>query len=262
MQPKIGLALGSGGARGFAHIGVLKVLEEENIPVDFIAGSSIGAFIGAVYGAGMSAKDMEKLALMFKQKYYIDVVVPKLGFIAGKKIKQLIMLLTKGKQLQDLKPKVYVVATDLKKGERAVFKEGSIADAVRASISIPGIFVPENIAGRLYVDGGVIDRVPASVVREMGADVTIAVDVSYFDENREIHTIYDCILQTLDIIEKETAKYNQIDTDVLIRPIKQLTSSLAFTNIDELIRLGENETRQKMPQIRQAIENWKENHHG
>ena len=99
MQPKIGLALGSGGARGFAHIGVLKVLEEENIPVDFIAGSSIGAFIGAVYGAGMSAKDMEKLALMFKQKYYIDVVVPKLGFIAGKKIKQLIMLLTKGKQL-------------------------------------------------------------------------------------------------------------------------------------------------------------------
>lgn len=257
-RPTIGLALGSGGARGFAHIGVLKVLEEEKIPIDYIAGSSMGALIGAVYGSGQSAIDMEKFAVMFRRKYYTDFIVPKMGFVAGKKVKELIRLLTKGKKLEELEPKVYVIATDLLRGEKVIFKEGSIADAVRASISIPGIFVPEKVNDQLLVDGGVIDRVPVSVLKNMGADITIAVDVSYFNVNPEINTIFDVIIQSLDIMEKEMAKYRQIDTDVIIRPMVKATSSVAFNNIDELIRLGEYETRRLLPLIHSVIHNWKE----
>ncbi|NLN26196.1 MAG: patatin family protein, partial [Bacteroidetes bacterium] len=261
-RPKIGLALGSGGARGFAHIGVLKVFEEENIPIDYIAGSSMGSLIGTVYGTGTAAENMEKFATMFRRRFYTDYIVPKMGFVAGKKVKELIRLLTKGQNLEDLNPKVYVVATDLLKGERVIFKEGSIADAVRASISIPGIFVPEKINGRLLVDGGVIDRVPVSVVKDMGADITIAVDVSYFNVEPSIKTIYDVILQSLDIMEKEMMKYRHINTDVLIRPMTKAVSSVNFTNIDKLIKLGENETRRQLPLIKSVIQNWKEQNDG
>lgn len=257
-RPKVGLALGSGGARGFAHIGVLKVLEEENIPIDYIAGSSMGSLIATIYGSGQSAMDMEKFAKMFRRKYYVDFIVPKMGFVAGKKVKELIQILSKGKNIEELTPPVRVVATDLLKGEKVVFHEGPVADAVRASISIPGIFVPEKINGRLLVDGGVIDKVPISVVKEMGADVSIAVDVSYFNVEPEINTIYDVILQSLDVMEKEMVRYRQINSDVMIRPIIKATSSIAYTNIEELIRLGEEATRKLLPLIQSVIHNWKE----
>lgn len=257
-RPKVGLALGSGGARGFAHIGVLKVLEEEKISIDYIAGSSMGSLIGTVYGSGQSALDMEKFAKMFRRKYYVDFIVPKMGFIAGKKVKELIQILTKGKNIEELSPPVRVVATDILRGEKVVFQDGPVADAVRASISIPGIFVPEKVNGRLLVDGGVIDRVPVSVVKEMGADVTIAVDVSYFNVEPEISTIYDVILQSLDVMEKEMVRFRHIDTDVMIRPIDRATSSIAYTNIEELIRLGEEATRKVLPLIKAVIHNWRE----
>ncbi len=153
-QPLIGLALGSGGVRGFAHIGVIKTLLKHEIPIHFVAGSSMGALVGAMYGAGHSIENMEKMAVMFRRKFYIDFTVPKMGLITGKRLKELIYMLSKQKNIEDLKVPVHIVATDLKSGERVVFKEGPVADAVRASISIPGIFIPEKIDGRLLVDGG------------------------------------------------------------------------------------------------------------
>jgi NTE family protein len=153
-KPKVGLALGSGGARGFAHLGVLKAFQEEGIPIDMIAGSSMGALVGCFYGVGHNMDDLYKLSTAFRRKYYLDFTVPKMGFIAGKRIKQFIRLFTHGKNIEDLILPVAVVATDLTDGERVVFYEGPIAEAVRASISIPGIFVPEKINGRLLVDGG------------------------------------------------------------------------------------------------------------
>ncbi|MDE5413080.1 patatin-like phospholipase family protein [Alkalihalobacterium chitinilyticum] len=257
-RPKIGLALGSGGARGFAHIGVLKVLEEANIPIDFIAGSSIGSLAGVLYGAGQSPETLEKFAKLFRRKYYLDFTVPKMGFVAGKKVKELIHILAKGKNLEELSPPVWVVATDLLKGERVVFKDGPAAPAIRASISIPGIFVPEKKDGRLLVDGGVIDRVPVSVVKEMGADITIAVDISYFQVDPPISSIYDVILQTMDIMEREMVRLREIDTDVMIRPMVKQASSIAFTNVEEYIRLGEEEAKKQLDLIHEQIDRWKE----
>ncbi|MGO4887894.1 patatin-like phospholipase family protein [Anaerobacillus sp. MEB173] len=263
-MPKIGLALGSGGARGFAHVGVLNVLEEEKIPIHMIAGSSMGALVGAFYGAGHSPVILIKMATQFRRKYFLDFTVPKMGFISGKKVKDLIRLLTHGKKIEEMSPELAIVATDLLKGEKVVFFEGDLASAVRASISIPGIFVPEKIDGKLLVDGGVIDRVPVSVARDMGADVIIAVDVSHFQVEPEITSIYDVIFQSMDIMEREMIRYSEIDVDVMIRPIISEYSSTAFTEVEDIIALGEEETRKQIDKIKESIEKWKEqqNQHG
>jgi NTE family protein len=258
-KPKVGLALGSGGARGFAHLGVLKAFQEEGIPVDMIAGSSMGALVGCFYGVGHNMEDLYKLSTAFRRKYYLDFTVPKMGFIAGKRIKQFIRLFTHNKNIEDLILPVAVVATDLTNGERVIFSKGPIADAVRASISIPGIFVPEKINGRLLVDGGVIDRVPVSVVKEMGADIVIGVDVAQVKQNADISTVYDVIMQSIDILQKEIIRHREIGSDFMIRPDVEEYSARAFTNTEEIIAVGEAEAKKIIPSIRKAIEEWKGN---
>ncbi|WP_338469928.1 patatin-like phospholipase family protein [Niallia sp. XMNu-256] len=255
-RPKIGLALGSGGARGFAHLGIIKVLVENKIPIDYIAGSSMGSLVACFYASGLDLNRLYKLATSFKRKYYLDLTVPRMGFVAGKRIKDLIRLFTKGKQLEELNIPVAVVATDLMKGEKIVFTEGPIAEAVRSSISIPGIFVPEKKDGRLLVDGGVIDRVPVSVVKEMGADLVIAVDVSRVKRDAEISNIYDVIMQSLDIMQMELVENRQFASDVMIRPQVEKYSARAFTNIEEIIIMGEEEARKHIEQIKKIIHEW------
>ncbi|RXI98122.1 patatin family protein [Anaerobacillus alkaliphilus] len=257
-RPKIGLALGSGGARGFAHIGVIKVLEEANIPIDCIAGSSMGALVGAFYGVGYSPEQMEKMALHFQRKYYLDFTVPKMGFITGDKVKQLIKILTKNKKIEQLRPNLTIVATDLLKGEKVVFKEGDISTAVRASISIPGIFVPAKIGDRLLVDGAVVDRVPISEVKKMDADIVIAVDVSYFEVEPEINSIFDVIMQSMDIMEREMIRFREIESDIMIKPMINQYSSTAFKNIDTIIQHGEDAAKAKLAEIQQLLQKWKE----
>jgi NTE family protein len=258
IQPKIGLALGSGGARGFAHLGVIKVLLDHNIPIDYIAGSSMGALIGSFYGAGHSIDRLYNLAIAFKRKYYLDFTVPKMGFIAGNRIKELIRVFTQGKNIEELKIPLAIVATDLMKGERVVFRDGSITDAVRASISIPGILVPEKKDGRLLVDGGVIDRLPVSVAREMGADIVIAVDVNDGKKVEEIASIFDVIMQSIDLMQDELVKYVVNDSDITIKPKVGIFSARAFTNIEEIIKMGEEEALLLLPTILEMIEKWKE----
>lgn len=256
-RPKVGLALGSGGARGFAHLGVMKVLRDEGIPIDMIAGSSMGALVGSFYGVGLDIERLYYIAKLFKRKYYLDFTVPKMGLISGHRVKELIKIFTHGKHLEQLDLPVRVVATDLQTGERVVFREGPIADAVRASISIPGVFVPEEIDGRLLVDGGVVDIVPISVVKEMGADIVIAVDVSNINKNVEITSIFDVIMQSLDIMQLELVKCREVATDVMIRPDVSAYSSQTFTNIEEIIKIGEEETRKKISEIHDMIASWK-----
>lgn len=256
-HPKIGLALGSGGARGFAHLGVIKALKDAGIPIHLIAGSSMGALVASFYGAGIDMDRLYKLSTAFKRKYFLDFTVPKMGFISGKKVKEFIKVFTHGKNIEELSIPVGIVATDLLTGEKVVFQTGSVADAVRASISIPGIFVPEKQNGRILVDGGVSDRVPVSVAREMGADIVIAVDVSRVKRNAEITSIYDVIMQSIDIMQAEIINNREIAASVMIRPPVEIYSSRAFTNIEEIINHGEEETKKHLNQINTVIEQWK-----
>ncbi|MGG3988637.1 patatin-like phospholipase family protein [Bacillus smithii] len=261
-KPKIGLALGSGGAKGFAHVGVLKAFQEASVPIDMIAGSSMGALVASFYGAGHSMEQLSKFSLAFRKKFFLDFTVPKMGLIAGNRIKDMIRLLTHGKNIEDLMLPVAIVATDLKQAEKVVFTKGPVADAVRASISIPGIFVPEKWNGKLLVDGGVVDRVPVSVVKEMGADIIIGVDVSGVKKGTDISTIYDVIIQSIDILQLEAMENRTVESHLMIKPPVEKFNSRSFTNIQEIIQAGENEARKKIPEILTIIDDWKENHKG
>lgn len=258
-RPTVGLALGAGGARGLAHIGVLKTLHKHDIPVDCIAGSSMGSFIGSIYAAEQDLHMLEKLAVHLKRKHWLDLTVPKLGFIAGEKVKELIRLLTHGKNIEQLAIPLWIVATDLEKGERVIFKKGSIDRAVRASISIPGIFIPEMIDGRYYVDGGVVDRVPITVAKEMGADFVIAVDVA--TPPSEGHTtflhIFDVIARSIDIMEEEILRYRIPNADIIIRPSVGHIHTIAFDEAQACIEEGERTAEAMIDVIRQKIRDWR-----
>lgn len=258
-RPKIGLALGSGGARGFAHIGVLKVLDEYKIPIDYIAGTSIGSVVGTLYANKINIDLLGKLAMQLKRKHFIDLVVPKQGLVKGALIQELVRLLTHGKRLEELYIPTAVVATDLLSGERVVFREGPIDEAVRASISIPGIFEPYRWQDRILVDGAVVERLPVNAVREMGADIVIAVDVGPTQLNQNIRSIFDIISQALDIMEKETSKYRKFSYDVLIHPDVGSHGVTQFERVSWLIEQGEQSAQQMMPQILKLLENWEDN---
>ncbi|MBM7644244.1 NTE family protein [Scopulibacillus daqui] len=257
-RPKIGLALGSGGSKGFAHVGVLKVFEDENIPIDMIAGSSMGGLAAALYGVGHTYESMYKMAVNFKRQYFMDFIIPKMGFISGKKITSLLKTITHCKTFQEARVPLKIVATDLIKGERVTFGEGYLYEAVRASISIPGILVPVKSKGKILVDGGVIDRLPISVVKSMGADIVIAVDVATFNGESQVSSIFDVILQSIDIMQEEIVRHQELHADVIIRPPVNQFNSKAFTNMKEIIKIGEETARQQLPLIYKSIESWKE----
>jgi NTE family protein len=256
-RPRIALALGAGGARGFAHVGVLQVLEKMGVKIDMIAGSSMGSLVGALYCTGMQTRYLEQLAVNLKRRHWIDfMVVPKMGFVNGTRIMEMVRFLTKGLNLEDLEIPLAVVATDVEKGERVVFREGPIWEAVRGSISIPGIFVPHRYQGRVLIDGGVIDRVPITVAREMGADIVIAVDVGLFEKEVQVKSVFDVIFQSIEIMEREILRTRMLNADLVIRPDVGHISSTAFTQIDDCVALGREATEQVADLIRSTIEDW------
>ena len=180
-RPRIGLALGSGGARGWAHVGVLRRLQEMNVPIDCVAGTSIGAIMGAVFAANrldvledLSRQlDWRRVAMLF-----VEVNFPRAGLLTGKRIRQLLQEIVRVQRIEDLSIPFAAVAANLRTGEQVVFTRGGVVDAIRASIAIPGIFVPALHEGQHLVDGGTINPVPVDVVASMGADIVIAVDVN------------------------------------------------------------------------------------
>ncbi|MDA9762032.1 patatin-like phospholipase family protein [Desulfobacterales bacterium] len=177
----VGLVLGCGSSRGWAHIGAIEALEEEHIPVDFIVGCSVGAYVGAIYASG-SIQSLKEFVLKMDGKKifsYFDIVLPRSGILDGtKRLGELFSIHTAVQDFSEFKIPLMMVATDLETGTKVVLKSGDILDALRASMSMPGLFAPANVNNRWLVDGGLVDPVPVSVARAMGADIVIAVDLS------------------------------------------------------------------------------------
>jgi len=177
----VGLALGSGSSRGWAHIGAIEALEEEGIPIDNIAGSSVGSYVGALYASG-SLKSLKEFVLSMDGKKvfsYFDVVFPRFGILDGtKRLKELFSCHTDVEDFSELKIPVMMVATDMATGKKVVLKSGNIFNALRATMSIPGLFAPVKVKGRWLVDGGLVDPVPVGVARALETDVVIAVDLN------------------------------------------------------------------------------------
>lgn len=253
MLPKIGLALGSGGLRGIAHIGVLKVLRNHQIPIDYIAGCSIGSLIGALYAAGLDPETILKLAKNLKKRHWLDFVIPQMGIVAGERALATIRLLTKQKTFADLKTPLAIVATELSSGQEVVFTEGDVAKAVRASISVPGVFIPFAIDDVLFIDGAVINPTPIDTARNMGADIVIAVDLAHAGTVCNISNMFDVIIQSIDIMERELCRQRQPHCDILIQPDVGNLSPSSFDTMDECALAGELAAEAVIPEIKKFL---------
>jgi len=254
-KPKVALVLGAGSARGLAHIGVLQVLLENQIPFDLIVGSSMGAMIGTIYACGADIYMLDKMVAYMNTRILFDVGVPRLGFISGKRVSDFLDLLTKKKSFAELKLPVAVVATDLISGERVVIEEGLVSEAVRASISLPGIFAPIVKDDKVLVDGAVIDRLPIGVAKERGADLVVAVDVTFGPGKKTvINNTIDVILTSLDIMSKLHFDSIYTNADILIQPAVGHISPKEFERSREAVELGRKAAEEKVAEIKNMIE--------
>lgn len=252
-EPKIGLALGSGGARGLAHLGVLEALEEENINIDMIAGTSMGSIVGGLYATGIPLKYLKGLADELDWDNISDITFPRTGLIKGKKILTLFELLTQNKDFSELNLPFSAIACDIEHGKHVVLNEGSVAKAIRASIAIPGIFVPFRHQDYWLVDGAVLDRVPVSTVKEMGADLTIAVDIRIDEVNSEINNIFDVLFNTFDILQYELKKLKELGADITIEPDLEEITTFDLENTEMCIEAGYRAAKDSMKEIKNKI---------
>lgn len=251
MNNRIGLALGAGAARGFAHIGIIKVLEKENIPIHCIAGCSMGSLIGGLYARGIDIEMLEGLACGLDHKKWMDIGVPRKGLIRGRKILDMLRLITRDRTIEKLDIPFACLATDVENGMEIVIKEGNLAEAIRASISIPGIFVPfEDDKNRVLVDGAVINRVPINACRELGANKVVAVDVDFQVESVKINNIFDVIVQSMSIMQKEIMNFKLKDCELLIKPELAQIGSSQFEKAEEAIKAGEIACKEAIDQIK------------
>jgi len=238
---KIGLALGAGAARGFAHIGVLKVLDEEKIPIDFIAGTSIGALIGAIYASGISAREFEELVLNLDRRKTTSFFTPTLpysGLVEGRRITEFMKSIIGNPNIEDLKIPFAGIATDVMSGREVIITKGSTIEAVRASISIPGIFTPCRYNGDFLVDGGLVNPVPVDCVREMGADFIIAVNILP-SPGREVHKLRMKYEEKKTLTSHITSEIVNTRLSQFLRPVKNVVENPFVTLTGKLKTIQE-----------------------
>lgn len=253
MTRGITLALSSGGARGFAHIGVLKCLERYKVPVLGIAGSSMGGLVGALYCSGYTAAAMEEMAVSLRRSQWVDFAVSKMGLVRGQKLLELLNVWTKGRTFEDCHPPLKLVAVDIERGEEVVLDQGNVAEAVRATTSIPGIFSPFPKEGRVLVDGGVLNRVPVDLARTLADAPVVAVDAG-IDMSPVVKSVFDILFQAFDVMARELKHYKPIVADVVVEPSLPDARNAQFTNVGEFIRAGERACEEHMPEILRRLE--------
>jgi NTE family protein len=239
--------------RGLAHIGVLQVLEREGVPVDVVSGTSIGAIIACASAVRRSGLELERIVAELQELSYFDLALPRKGMLAGKRVQKLCGQVVRGLAFEEAGKPCAVVACALDTGEEVVFRKGSMEDAIRASISIPGIFVPHEIEGRLYVDGGLVNRVPVTTARELGAGVVIGVDVGYRGEPVQPKGLLGVMMQAFDIMEWHIARLKFSTADLMIVPDVRDLNPAHMSHAAKAIARGREAARDALPRIRELI---------
>jgi len=254
-EPKVALVLSGGSARGFAHVGVIRVLEQEKIPIHMIVGTSVGSLIGGLYAANPDSFQLEWAAFKIDKNDIMDVslVYSKLGPVQGARLENFVEQNGKVKRIEDTKIPFFPVATDLNTGETVTLEKGPLAKAIRASSSIPGIFVPVTFGNRTLVDGGVTNNLACDIARQKGADVVIAVNLQRDVKNNDIASLIDVIGQSINIMVHEATKAKTKFADVVIEPDTRGVSLFDFSQKKPLMEEGMKATRIALPAIRQAI---------
>jgi NTE family protein len=255
---KIALVLGAGASKGFAHIGVLKVLESNNIPVHMIVGTSAGSFVGSLYAYGFDAFELQKLSFSIRKEEIIDFTIPDNGFIKGEKLERYINSVLQNTPIEKLKIPFYAVAADIQTGREVVFGTGNTGTAVRASCSIPGVFIPPVISGRMYVDGGTVSPVAVEAARKLGADIVIAVDVSSDAGSAIPKGTIETILQSISIMYSKLSAIQLANADVIIKPEVGFIGGADFSKRHEAVLEGEKAALAAMPLIQDIMNELKQ----
>jgi NTE family protein len=253
--PKVGLVLSGGAARGFAHVGVIRVLEREKIPVDVIVGTSVGSLVGAIYADRKDSFELERIAFSLEERDVFDYsfISPTQGFVRGDRLEEFVLRRLSAKEIEKLKVPFAAVATDIQNGEVVVLRSGSVSRAVRASSSIPGIFIPVNYQGRLLVDGGVLNNVPVDVARQMGAEVVIAVNLAAGKKAAQVSNIFDAMVQSLYLMAVENAEAKLRQADLVIQPKVSHIALIDFSRKKELLTLGIQAAEEALPSLRAKL---------
>ncbi len=251
--PRIGLALGGGAARGFAHIGVIQVLEENGIRPDLVAGTSAGSLVAALYASGKSGPEMGNLAMTMDEGAITDWAFPTRGLIRGEALARYVRDQTGGKNIEQMRLPLGIVATDLDSGAAILFERGDTGVAVRASSAVPAVFQPVKIGAREYVDGGLVSPVPVRFARQMGADLVIAVDISSPPDGAATGDVMKMLLQTFAIMGRSINLFELRDADIVLRPSLAGVGSADFTARKRAIQAGRDAATVAMQALRSRI---------
>lgn len=253
--PKIGLALGGGAARGFAHIGVIQVLEEAGIRPSLVVGTSAGSMVAAFYASGKSGAQLQQLALSMEEATFADWTLPifSRGMLRGEALARYVSAQVNGRLIEAMPMPLGILATDLNSGQGVLFQRGDTATAVRASSAVPALFQPVRIAGRDYVDGGLVAPVPVQYARRMGAELVIAVDISSAPEGNSASDTLQVLLQTFSIMGKSINNFELRDAEVVLRPALNGVASSDFGARSRAIDAGRSAMQAALPQLRAAL---------
>jgi len=248
----IGLALGSGAARGFAHVGVIQVLEEAGIKPSLVVGTSAGSLVAALYASGKSGNQLQQLAESMEEATFADWTLPifNRGILRGDALARYVSTQVGGKAIEDLPLPLGIVATDLNNGQGVLFRRGDTATAVRASSAVPAVFHPVRISGRDYVDGGLVSPVPVQFARQMGAELVLAVDISTPPEGNSASDTLQILMQTFTIMGRSINQWEVKDADLLIKPVLVGVGSADFGARRRAIQAGRLAMQQALPQLR------------
>lgn len=250
---RIGLALGGGAARGFAHIGVIQVLEAAGITADLVVGTSAGSLVAALYADGKTGAEMESLALTLDESSITDWSLPSRGVLRGEALARWVRQQTGGRSIEQMRRPLGIVATELATGTPVLFQRGDTGHAVRASSSVPAVFQPVRIADKEYVDGGLVSPVPVRFARQMGATHVIAVDISTPPEAGVTDGSLALLLQTFAIMGKSISQFELREADVVLRPVLTGLAGTDFSNRVRAIRAGREVATAMLPALRNKL---------
>ena len=251
----LGLALGSGAARGFAHVGVIQVLEEAGIQPDLVVGTSAGSLVAALYASGKNSTQLRRVAETMEEAEITDWMMPILnrGALRGEALARYVNTQVGGRLIEQMKIPLGIVATDLHNGEPMLFQRGNTGSAVRASSAVPAVFQPVKIGTREYVDGGLVSPVPVRQAREMGANVIIAVDISTDPEGSPASDTFQILMQTFNIMGKSLNTVLLKDADVVVKPALMGVKSADFAARRKSIEAGREAMLKAMPKLKQVL---------
>ena len=254
--PRIGLALGGGAAKGFAHVGVIAVLEEAGLRPDYVVGTSAGSLVAALYASGKSSAELQKTAMSMEEAAITDWMLPLVGrgVFRGDALGRFVNESVGGRLIEDMRIPLGVVATDLGSGQAVLFQRGDTGTAVRASSAVPAVFVPVKINGRDYVDGGLVAPVPVRYARQMGAELVIAVDISTAPEDSPTKDTLQILLQTFSIMGKSINQHELREADIVVRPSLVGLKSADFSARQRAIDAGRAAMLAALPALRARLQ--------